>query len=88
MDDVSEQQPIPRNNLPYRMVKRLSILQRESSESHDAVEDALVIFYDKLGPSIPTMAIHLDELCVKLDNHFGYQSGFTKDILANSKMTN
>ncbi|HCE2187358.1 TPA: hypothetical protein NJ005_000646 [Vibrio parahaemolyticus] len=88
MDDVSEQQPIPRNNLPYRMVKRLSILQRESSESNDAVEDALVIFYDKLGPSIPTMAIHLDELCVKLDNHFGYQSGFTKDILVNSKIAN
>ncbi|MCG6326436.1 gcrA cell cycle regulator family protein, partial [Vibrio alginolyticus] len=44
-------------------------------------EDAVVIFYDKLGPSTPMMAMHLDELCAALDRHFGRRDGVTAGAL-------
>lgn len=73
--------PIPRRLLPYDMVKRVSILQRKSPTSRNKVEDAVVIFYDKLGPSTPMMAMHLDELCAALDRHFGRRDGVTAGAL-------
>ncbi|EGR0667188.1 GcrA family cell cycle regulator [Vibrio cholerae] len=73
--------PIPRTLLPYDMVKRVSILQRKSPTSRNQVEDAVVIFYDKNGPSTPMMAMHLDELCLALDNHFKRRRGVTAAAL-------
>ncbi|MEH0691043.1 gcrA cell cycle regulator family protein [Vibrio cholerae] len=73
--------PIPRRLLPYDMVKRVSILQRQSPTSQNKVEDAVVIFYDKAGPSTPMMAMHLDELCTALDKHFGRRDGVTSGAL-------
>lgn len=75
--------PIPRRLLPYDMVKRVSILQRKSPTSRTKVEDAVVIFYDKLGPSTAMMAMHLDELCAALDRHFGRRDGVTAGALMN-----
>ncbi|WP_070963505.1 gcrA cell cycle regulator family protein [Vibrio sonorensis] len=75
--------PIPRNLLPYDMVKRISVLQRDAPDSKNKVEDAVVIFYDKNGPSAPMMAMHLDELCEALDNHFGRRIGVCAGALTN-----
>ncbi|ELJ8710725.1 TPA: gcrA cell cycle regulator family protein, partial [Vibrio cholerae] len=73
--------PIPRCLLPYDMVKRVAILQRKSPTSRNQVEDAVVIFYDKNGPSTSMMAMHLDELCAALDRHFRRKPGVTASAL-------
>lgn len=73
--------PIPRKLLPYDMVKRVSILQRKSPTSLNKVDDAVVIFYDKNAPSTAMMAMHLDELCLALDRHFGRRDGVTAGAL-------
>lgn len=73
--------PIPRCLLPYDMVKRVAILQRKSPTSRNQVEDAVVIFYDKNGPSTAMMAMHLDELCAALDRHFRRKPGVTASAL-------
>ncbi|CCN70142.1 hypothetical protein [Vibrio nigripulchritudo] len=73
--------PIPRKLLPYDMVKRASILQRDCPASSDRVEDAVIIFYDKTGPAAPMMAMHLDELSELLENYFGRRSGVMKGAL-------
>ncbi|MCL9777607.1 gcrA cell cycle regulator family protein [Vibrio methylphosphonaticus] len=73
--------PIPRQLLPYDMVKRVAVLERECPESQTKVEDSVVIFYDKKGPSAPMMAMHLDELCSALDKYFGRRNGVTSSAL-------
>ncbi|HAS6240192.1 TPA: gcrA cell cycle regulator family protein [Vibrio vulnificus] len=73
--------PIPRRLMPYDMVKRVSVLERNCPFSKNRVEDSVVIFYDKKGPSVPMMAMHLDELCEALDKHFGRKSGVTSAAL-------
>ncbi|WP_434998680.1 gcrA cell cycle regulator family protein [Vibrio scophthalmi] len=78
-DDVNP--PIPRCLLPYDMVKRVSVLQRKSPTSKNKVDDAVVIFYDKNGPSTPMMAMHLDQLCSALDQHFNRRPGVTAQAL-------
>ncbi|OOF17556.1 MULTISPECIES: hypothetical protein [unclassified Salinivibrio] len=62
--------PLPRALTCYDMVKRVSLLDRDSPLSKDAVEDCVIIFYDKLGPSAPMMAMHLDELLEQVARHF------------------
>jgi len=73
--------PIPRRLMPYDMVKRVAILERNCPDSKNRVDDSVVIFYDKKGPSAPMMAMHLDELCSALDVHFGRRSGVTASAL-------
>lgn len=73
--------PIPRTLLPYDMVKRVSVLERNCPFAKSRVEDSVVIFYDKLGPSTPMMAMHLDDLCSALDSYFGRKSGVTASAL-------
>ncbi|NAZ72042.1 gcrA cell cycle regulator family protein [Vibrio toranzoniae] len=77
----SAQPPIPRRLMPYDMVKRVSILERNCSDSTTRVDDSVVIFYDKTGPSTPMMAMHLDELCLALDKHFNRRNGVTAAAL-------
>ncbi len=79
---VSEVDPaIPRRLMPYDMVKRVSVLERNCPQSKNRVDDSVVIFYDKKGPSSPMMAMHLDELCAALDVHFGRRLGVTASAL-------
>ncbi|EKO3914617.1 gcrA cell cycle regulator family protein [Vibrio metschnikovii] len=73
--------PIPRRLMPYDMVKRVSVLERNCPFSKSRVQDSVVIFYDKTGPSVPMMAMHLDELCEALDCYFGRRSGVTATAL-------
>ncbi|WP_341276313.1 SANT/Myb-like DNA-binding domain-containing protein [Vibrio parahaemolyticus] len=73
--------PIPRRLMPYDMVKRVSVLERNCPDSNNRVDDSVVIFYDKKGPSSPMMAMHLDELCAALDVHFGRRLGVTASAL-------
>ncbi len=77
----SAEPPIPRRLMPYDMVKRVSVLERNCPNSKNRVEDSVVIFYDKMGPSTPMMAMHLDELCSVLDIHFGRRAGVTASAL-------
>jgi len=77
----SAEPPIPRTLLPYDMVKRVSVLERNCPFSKSRVDDSVVIFYDKLGPSTPMMAMHLDDLCSALDVHFGRKAGVTASAL-------
>lgn len=79
---VADMDPaIPRRLMPYDMVKRVSVLERNCPESKTKVDDSVVIFYDKKGPSSPMMAMHLDELCAALDVHFGRRLGVTASAL-------
>lgn len=73
--------PLPRKLLPYDMVKRVSVLERGCPTSSGRIDDSVVIFYDKTGPSTPMMAMHLDELCLVLDRHFGRRDGVTAGAL-------
>ncbi|MBF4242743.1 gcrA cell cycle regulator family protein, partial [Vibrio anguillarum] len=66
---------------PYDMVQRVSVLERNCPFSKSRVQDSVVIFYDKTGPSVPMMAMHLDELCESLDRHFGRRLGVTASAL-------
>jgi len=77
----SAEPPIPRRLMPYDMVKRVSVLERDNPDSKSRVEDSVVIFYDKKGPSTPMMAMHLDELCLALDKHFNRRDGVTAAAL-------
>ena len=77
----SAEPPIPRRLTPYDMVKRVSILERNSPDSTSRVNDSVVIFYDKHGPSTPMMAMHLDDLCLALDRHFNRRDGVTASAL-------
>ncbi|MEZ8582905.1 gcrA cell cycle regulator family protein [Vibrio splendidus] len=77
----SAEPPIPRRLMPYDMVKRLSVLERNSPDSKSRVDDSVVIFYDKKGPSTPMMAMHLDDLCLALDKHFNRRDGVTAAAL-------
>lgn len=67
--------PIPRQLLPYDMVKRVAILERDCPKSEHKVEDSVVIFYDKTGPSAPMLAMHLDDLFAALEQHFERREG-------------
>ncbi|WP_342651949.1 hypothetical protein [Vibrio metschnikovii] len=58
-----------------------SVLERNCPFSKSRVQDSVVIFYDKTGPSVPMMAMHLDELCEALDSYFGRRSGVTATAL-------
>lgn len=73
--------PIPRRLMPYDMVRRVSVLERDHPDSKNRVEDSVIIFYDKAGPSTPMMAMHLDELCAALDKHFNRREGVTASAL-------
>lgn len=77
----SAEPPIPRRLMPYDMVKRVSVLERNCPDSRSRVEDSVVIFYDKTGPSTPMMAMHLDDLCIALDKHFNRRDGVTASAL-------
>jgi len=77
----SAEPPIPRRLMPYDMVKRVSVLERNSPDSKSRVDDSVVIFYDKKGPSTPMMAMHLDDLCLALDRHFNRRDGVTASAL-------
>ncbi|EGQ8066720.1 MULTISPECIES: helix-turn-helix domain-containing protein [Vibrio harveyi group] len=79
LDDAEP--PIPRRLMPYDMVKRVAILERNCPDSKNRVDDSVVIFYDKKGPSAPMMAMHLDELCSALDAYFGRRAGVTASAL-------
>lgn len=67
--------PIPKSLLPYHMVKRVSLLNRDCPLSINKVDDCVMVFYDKLAPSSPMMAMHLDDLLSALELHFGRRSG-------------
>lgn len=73
--------PIPRKLLPYDMVKRASILERECPASKNRIDDSVVIFYDKNGPSTPMMAMNLSELLPMLEEHFNRRDGVTTGAL-------
>ncbi|MFV0574729.1 MAG: hypothetical protein ACK5NC_04840 [Vibrio sp.] len=66
----SKEPSIPRDSLPYRMVKRIAILERDCPQSKTVVEDSVIIFYDKLGAAAPIIAMHADDLLKALENHF------------------
>ncbi|MFA0025857.1 gcrA cell cycle regulator family protein, partial [Vibrio sp. 10N.261.49.A5] len=57
------------------------VLERNSPDSKNRVDDSVVIFYDKKGPSTPMMAMHLDDLCLALDKHFNRRDGVTAAAL-------
>ncbi|MBF4343081.1 gcrA cell cycle regulator family protein [Vibrio anguillarum] len=73
--------PIPRKLLPYDMVQRVSVLERECPTSTNRIQDSVVIFYDKTGPSTPMMAMHLADLLTALEIHFNRRSGVVTGAL-------
>ncbi|RDL28701.1 hypothetical protein DA099_08095 [Photobacterium damselae] len=73
--------PIPKNLLPYHMVKRVSLLDRDCPSSKNKVDDCVIVLYDKMEPSTPMMAMHLDELLMALEKHFGRRAGVVTGAL-------
>ena len=66
---------IPRNLLPYNIVKRAAVLQRDCPLSDSKVDDAVVIFYATKGVGSPVIAMHLDDLASVLEEHYGRRNG-------------
>lgn len=73
--------PIPKSLLPYHMVKRVSLLNRDCPQSKNKVDDCVIVLYDKLGPSAPMMAMHLEDLLAALEQHFGRRAGVVTGAL-------
>ncbi|MBF4327436.1 gcrA cell cycle regulator family protein, partial [Vibrio anguillarum] len=67
--------------LPYDMVQRVSVLEQECPTSTNRIQDSVVIFYDKTGPSTPMMAMHLADLLTALEIHFNRRSGVVTGAL-------
>lgn len=73
--------PIPKSLLPYHMVKRVSLLNRDCPASKNKVDDCVIVLYDKVAPSTPMMAMHLDDLLAALEQHFGRRAGVVTGAL-------
>lgn len=73
--------PIPKSLLPYHMVKRVSLLNRDCPTSQNKVDDCVIVLYDKTAPSAPMMAMHLDDMLAALEQHFGRRTGVVTGAL-------
>nr|WP_086940025.1 hypothetical protein [Thaumasiovibrio occultus] len=67
--------PLPRNPLPYEMVKRVAFLQRDNPLSIDKVDDCVLLLYKTAGAGTPMLAIHMTDLMEAVEDHFNRRRG-------------
>lgn len=77
----SNSQSIPKKMLPYHMVERAAVLDRDCPKSLSKVDDAVLLLYGDKAPSAPLLAIHLDDLLPVLEDHFNRRRGVVSGAL-------